>query len=208
MIPKIRKKALLRVDVLNDFCPGGALPVSDGDKVVCPLNRITLYALEHGWLVIDAQDRHPAKTSHFAMYGGKWPVHCVKNTNGAEPHPQLYPYAEGGDPLDRKKVVVVYKGTGVDEDAYSAFDGKTSEGKTLLEVLQENGITDLYVGGLATDYCDKATALDALKNGFRTYLLTDACRAVNINPDDGKNAIIEMLKAGVLVTTTDFAISK
>jgi len=202
MLPDRSKKALIVVDVQNDFCPEGALPVPNGDKVVAPINKMIDFALKtpNDWFIVVTRDWHPATTSHFAKDGGRWPVHCVAFSGGAAFHPGL------SLPMD--KIVLVSKGMLPGEDAYSGFDGKTTNDVALAGLLLNCGVTSVYVCGLATDYCVKATALDALKNGFRTYLLADACRAVNIKPDDGKNAIIEMLKAGVLVTTTDFAISK
>jgi nicotinamidase/pyrazinamidase len=175
------KRALIVVDVQNDFCPGGALAVARGDEVVAPLNRLIEEFLERGEPVFKSRDWHPAKTKHFADYGGTWPIHCVQNTPGAEFHPQL---------IDDMHIRVVSKGLG-DEDSYSAFDGTD-----LALQLRRLGVEEVWVGGLATDYCVKNTVLDGLKEGFRVKALEDAMRAVELNPGDGERAIAEMRDAG------------
>ncbi|HEX6184461.1 MAG TPA: nicotinamidase [Pyrinomonadaceae bacterium] len=184
MSSQTEKRALIVVDVQNDFCPGGALAVERGDEVVAPLNRLIGEFLERGEPVYKSRDWHPARTKHFTDYGGTWPVHCVQGTRGAEFHPEL---AE--DP----RVQVVSKGLG-DEDSYSAFDGTT-----LAEDLRRRGVREVWVGGLATDYCVKNTVLDALREGFRVCALSDAMRAVNLQPGDDARAIEEMRAAGAEV---------
>ncbi|MET0621414.1 MAG: nicotinamidase [Pyrinomonadaceae bacterium] len=174
-------RALIVVDVQNDFCPGGALAVERGDEVVAPLNSLIEEFLERGEPVYKSRDWHPARTKHFADYGGTWPVHCVQGTFGAEFHRQL---------LDDPRVQVVSKGMG-DEDTYSAFDGTA-----LAEELRRRGVREVWVGGLATDYCVKQTVLDALREGFRVRALSEAMRAVNLRPDDGRRALEEMRAAG------------
>ncbi len=175
--------ALIMVDVQNDFCPGGSLAVTEGDQVVKPLNKIKqLFSV-----VVATRDWHPGITKHFLEFGGKWPPHCVSGTKGAEFHPGL----------DTESAVVVSKGTDPENDAgYSGFEGVTVDGKSLDEYLFEKGITRVFVGGLATDYCVKATVLSALDSGLEVVVVTDAVRAVNINADDGANAIGEMEDAG------------
>ena len=175
------RRALVVVDVQNDFCPGGALAVERGDEVVAPLNRLISEFLERGEPVYKSRDWHPRTTKHFAEFGGTWPVHCVQDTRGAAFHPRL---------LDDPRVEVVSKGTG-DEDSYSAFDGTT-----LAEDLRRRGVREVWVGGLATDYCVKNTVLDALREGFRVRALTEAMRAVNLKPGDGERAVEEMRRAG------------
>ena len=175
------RRALVVVDVQNDFCPGGSLAVERGDEVVAPLNRLIEEFLERGEPVYKSRDWHPAKTKHFADYGGTWPVHCVQNTRGAEFHSDL---------LDDPRIHVVSKGTG-DEDQYSAFDGTT-----LADELRAQGVTEIWVGGLATDYCVKDTVLDALSEGFKVRALTEAMRAVNLRPGDDARAVEEMRRAG------------
>lgn len=175
------KRALIVVDVQNDFCPGGALAVAQGDEVVAPLNKLIEEFLERGEPVFKSRDWHPEKTRHFAAYGGTWPVHCVQNTKGAEFHPEL---------IDDMHIRVVSKGLG-DEDSYSAFDGTD-----LALQLRRLGIEEVWVGGLATDYCVKNTVLDGLKEGFRVKALKNAMRAVELKPGDGERAIAEMRNAG------------
>ncbi|MEN3001694.1 MAG: bifunctional nicotinamidase/pyrazinamidase [Armatimonadota bacterium] len=186
--------ALLIVDVQNDFCPGGALPVPEGDQVVPVLNRVAQQVAQAGGLVFASRDWHPPTTRHFAAYGGKWPVHCVQNTPGAEFHPDLK-LPEG--------TTIISKGTGERDDGYSAFEGHTAEGKTLLEILRERGVRRLIVGGLATDYCVRASALDALKHGFEVIVLTDAVRGVDVQPGDSERALQEMRTAGATLTTSE-----
>ena len=180
------KRALIVVDVQNDFCPGGTLAVAHGDKVVEPLNKLIREFLERGEPVYKSRDWHPPTTKHFQKYGGTWPVHCVQNTQGAEFHPQLL-----GDP----RIKVVSKGLG-DTDCYSAFDETTLE-----EQLKKEGVEELWVGGLATDYCVKSTVLSARQKGFRVKAVEDAMRGVNVNPGDDERAIDEMRAAGADVVT-------
>jgi nicotinamidase/pyrazinamidase len=176
-----KKRALIVVDVQNDFCPGGALAVPHGDEVIAPLNKLIKGFLERGEPVFKSRDWHRPTTKHFAAYGGTWPVHCVQETRGAEFHPSL---------LDDIHIRVVSKGLG-DEDCYSAFD----ETDLALQ-LQRLGVEEVWVGGLATDYCVKNTVLDALKQGFSVKAITDAMRAVDLKPGDGERAIEEMRVAG------------
>ena len=178
------RQALVIVDFQNDFCPGGALAVERGDEVVGPLNRLIEEFLRRGEPVYKSRDWHPSRTKHFADFGGTWPVHCVQGTPGAEFHQDL-----SEDP----RVRVVSKGLG-DEDSYSAFDGTA-----LAEDLRRRGVGEVWVGGLATDYCVKNTVLDALRAGFRVRALTDAMRAVNLQPGDDRRALEEMRAAGAEV---------
>lgn len=188
------RNALIIIDVQNDFCPGGSLAVSRGDEVVPALNLMIEHALRNNWMIVASRDFHPHVTSHFNTHGGIWPPHCIMGTKGAEFHPGLKLPAT---------TIVISKGTEKDEDAYSAFQGKWLT-RTLEQILEWNGVDTVYLGGLATDYCVKASAIDAAKlpGKVKTYLLTDASRAVNIKPDDGENAIAEMEAAGVVITTT------
>jgi nicotinamidase/pyrazinamidase len=178
--------ALVLVDVQNDFCPGGALPVPEGDRVVPVLNTL----LDHRELLaIATRDWHPPDHSSFTPQGGPWPVHCVAGTPGAGFHPGLH--------RERLAHMVsigatVSKATARDQEAYSGF-----QGTDLAAYLHRHGIHRLFIGGLATDYCVKATALDARQEGFQVFLLTDAIRAVNVQPGDGDRAIAEMQAAGV-----------
>lgn len=184
------KQALIVVDVQNDFCPGGALAVAHGDEVVEPLNELIDQFLERGDPVYKSRDWHSPTTKHFAAYGGTWPAHCVRNTEGAAFHPAL---------RDDPRITVISKGLG-DKDCYSAFDDTD-----LASRLREQNVEELVVGGLATDYCVKNTVLDALKNGFRVKAVEDAMRAVEINPGDGERAIEEMRAAGAQIVSRDSA---
>jgi len=170
-------RGLLIVDVQNDFCPGGALAVPEGDAVVSVINQM----VEKFDVVVASKDWHPQKSVHFKH----WPPHCVQNTRGAEFHPQLKSEA-----IQQ----VFLKGTGDKDDGYSAYEATNLD---LNEYLKSNRVTDLYVAGLATDYCVKASAIDAARMGFKTFVVTDAVSAVNVKPDDGKRALESMKAAGV-----------
>jgi len=176
-----KKKALIVVDVQNDFCPGGSLAVANGDEVLAPLNNLIKEFLDRGEPVYKTRDWHPARTKHFAVYGGTWPVHCVQGTRGAEFHPDL---------SDDPRITIISKGIDESADGYSGFDGTN-----LADLLRDEGVEEVWVGGLATDYCVKHTVLDAVKEGFEVKALADAMRAVNINPDDGAKAVEEMRNA-------------
>lgn len=182
--------ALVIVDVQNDFCPGGSLAVAGGDEVVPVLNQYAEAFATAGRLVVAGRDYHPAVTTHFSRYGGDWPAHCVQETAGADYHPDLKLPAG---------TIHVQKGMGNDEDAYSELQARDDAGTLLPDLLREHGIRKLYVGGLATDYCVKATVLDGLKAGFEVVLLADACRGVNIKPLDAKRAVQEMEAAGAVI---------
>ena len=175
------KRALLIVDVQNDFCPGGALAVSRADEVVAPLNKLAKEFLHSAQPVYKARDWHPPKTKHFAAYGGTWPVHCVQGTTGAEFHPDL---------VDDPRIKIISKGLG-DADCYSAFDETN-----LAEDLKRQGVQEIWIGGIATDYCVKNTTLDGLREGFEVKVIEDAIRAVNVQSHDGERAIEEMQSAG------------
>lgn len=179
--------SLLIVDVQNDFCPGGALPVTDGDKVVPALNRY-IERFEKARLPIFAtRDWHPEKTRHFKVYGGLWPPHCIQGTKGAEFRQDLQLPADA---------VIVSAGMAPDEEGYSGFDGRDGRGMGLAELLRLQGVARIFVGGLATDYCVKHTVLDGVKHGFKVVLLEDAVRGVNLQPGDSERSIAEMLRAG------------
>lgn len=175
-------KTLLIIDVQNDFCPRGALAVYDGDKVVPVINQI----INKFDLVLASKDWHPEDTIHFE----NWPVHCVRNTKGAEFHPDLKV-----DKIDQ----ILLKGTGNRNDGYSAFEATNLY---LDKFLKEKGINELYVTGLATDYCVKATAIEASQKGFSTHVITDAIKAINAQPGDNTRALEEMKKAGCNLMTS------
>jgi nicotinamidase/pyrazinamidase len=175
------KQALIVVDVQNDFCPGGTLAVPGGDEVIAPLNKLIDEFLERGDPVYKSRDWHSPTAKHFSAYGGTWPVHCVQNTQGAEFHPALR-----NDP----RINVISKGQG-NSDGYSAFDETN-----LASQLNQAGVEEVVVGGLATDYCVKNTVLDALKQGYKVKAVEDAMRPVELRPGDGERAIEEMRAAG------------
>lgn len=181
------RSALLVVDVQKDFCPGGALAVPLGDRVVTALNRYIGEAVSRGWTVYASRDWHPAITRHFRDYGGEWPAHCVQNTQGAEFHAEL---------RLPSSAVVVSKGQSPEAPGYSALEGSTPDGQTLLADLRDRGIRRLYIGGLATDYCVRHSVLDALRNGFTVTLLGDAIAGVDLREGDSARALDEMRSAG------------
>jgi nicotinamidase/pyrazinamidase len=182
-----RHAALVVVDVQRDFCPGGALAVPGGDAVVAPLARAIERCRGAGAPVIYTRDWHPPDHCSFADRGGPWPPHCVAGTPGAQFHTDLPLAADAW---------IVSKATERDREAYSGF-----EGTSLARDLAAHGIRRLLVGGLATDYCVRATVLDARRHGLETWLLTDAIRAVDVRPGDGERAVREMEAAGARVTT-------
>ncbi|HIE43707.1 MAG TPA: nicotinamidase, partial [Candidatus Omnitrophica bacterium] len=153
-----KRSALLIVDLQNDFCPSGALAVPDGDSIIPVLNRYIDFFSKKNFPVFASRDWHPEKTKHFKEFGGKWPRHCIQNTRGAEIHPDL---------KLPKDTIILSKGMNPEEDSYSVFQAVDSNGENLFTLLNSLGVEELYVGGLAIDYCVKASVLDALKNGFR-----------------------------------------
>ncbi len=197
------KRALILVDIQNDFCPGGALAVARGDEVVDVANRL-IPAFD---LVVATQDWHPRDHGSFAAnHPGKqpyqvielhgleqvlWPVHCVQDSPGAAFHPRL----------DQKKITKIFpKGTDPTVDSYSGLhDNGRRKSTGLGEWLKAQGVDTVYVLGLATDYCVKFTALDARRDGFATYLVEDGCRGVELHPGDSERAIDELRSSGVVV---------
>jgi nicotinamidase/pyrazinamidase len=180
---------LLVVDVQNDFLPGGALGIAGGDAVVTPLNRLLAAWRARGLPVYLTRDWHPPGHCSFAAQGGPWPVHCVAETPGAEFSPLLE--REPGD-------VVVSKATRPERDAYSVLDGTG-----LADEFRRSGVRRVFVGGLATDYCVRATGLDARAANLDVVVLSDAVCAVNVHRDDGATALAELAEAGAALATTD-----
>lgn len=177
------KTALLIVDVQNDFCPGGSLAVKEGDHVVPVINSIA----DKFDFVISTQDWHPTDTVHFEY----WPVHCVADTNGSAFHPDL----------DVEKIdLKLLKGTENKDDGYSAFEATNVN---LAEYLKKNNIGTVFVVGLTTDYCVRASALDAVEAGMKTFVVTDAIRPVNLKPTDGEEALKEMQDKGIVLVASD-----
>lgn len=200
-------KALILVDIQNDFVTGGALAVPQGEEIVPIVNELQT----HFDLIIATQDYHPADHGSFAEnHDGKqigevidlngldqilWPVHCVQGTLGTEFVADL----------KMEKVTKVFtKGTDTGIDSYSGFyDNGHRKSTGLSDYLKEKGVTEVYVTGLATDYCVKFTALDAVQEGFKTYLIKDATKGVNLQPNDVEQAIADMKAAGVEVLHSD-----
>jgi nicotinamidase/pyrazinamidase len=181
------RAALIVVDVQKDFCPGGALPAPGGNDIIPALNRHLADARTRDMAVYASRDWHPATTTHFQQYGGEWPPHCVQGSAGAQFHPGLKL------PPD---AIIVSKGDDPQRPGYSAFDGHTSDGKTLLHDLRDRHITRVYVTGIATDYCVKATALDALQAGLEVRVLPDAITGIDVRPGDAQRALDEISAAG------------
>jgi nicotinamidase-related amidase len=175
------RTALLIVDVQHDFLPGGALGVAHGDEVIAPLAAVAPTAD----VVVASRDGHPPDHCSFVEQGGTWPPHCVEGTRGAELHPDVAA-------LEPDHVVV--KATTPAVDAYSAFDGTD-----LADWLRERGVERVAVGGLATDYCVRASALDALAAGFEVVVLEDACRGVDVREGDSARALAELRAAGARI---------
>jgi len=205
----------INVDVQNDFAlPTGALSVNDGEAVIAPLNATSDFVRDNGGFVIDTGDQHDPRTKHFNTNGGPWPVHCVKNRAGAAIH----------DGLEIKPHdSIAHKGLSLTDDGYSGFEAIIQDGRAknlvadlpeveqtvevalmrIVEVNKDfNKRTAVLIGGLATDYCVKATVLDALKTTSREWadiiVIEDAMRAVNIAYDDGDKAIAEMKANGAI----------
>jgi nicotinamidase/pyrazinamidase len=185
--------ALIVVDVQNDFAdPEGSLFVQGAPRVLDFVNEQIRQAQDSGATIVRTQDWHPESTPHFAKDGGIWPVHCVADTWGAEFHPDLIDVG-----------VVVRKGVG-GEDGYSGFSLRDpvtgDESPTGLDqILKDKGVTDVYVLGLATDYCVKETAIDAARYGFGATLFADGIAAVDLAPGDGSRACRDMVAAGVSI---------
>jgi nicotinamidase/pyrazinamidase len=177
--------ALIVVDPQNDFCPGGSLAVPHGDDIF-PVVNVLMPRFRH---VLATQDWHPPEHRYFQAYGGPWPYHCLQGTPGAEFHPVL-----DSTPIQD----VVRKGMNSELDGYSGFAGTD-----LAERLRRRGIRRVFVCGLATDYCVKATAIEAIENGFEAYVLTDAIRPVEVEPGDGERALRAMSEAGARLISSE-----
>ncbi len=184
-------KALLIVDVQNDFCPGGSYPVPLGDEVVRPLNQMLTFARKEGWLLIASRDWHTRD-----LFEDEKKMHCIQHTKGAQYHKDLA--IDSG-------VILINKGShDVGPAHYSAFNGDDIR---LHEVLKKQNIHTVYIGGLAFDYCVKSTALDAKEYGYTTIVLTDACRAVKNNPLDIRKVEILLTESGARLLTVAEVIS-
>ncbi len=192
--------ALIVVDLQNDFLPGGALGVKDGDQVLPIIDHVLNHPFD---VIIASMDWHPSDHGSFAVSHGRkvnevidlfglpqilWPVHCVQNTKGAELSPNW----------NQSRVKKIFhKGTDKNIDSYSAFfDNGHRKSTGLHDYLQSKGVNDLYIAGLATEYCVKYSVLDALNLGYHVYVVMDACKPINLKPDDEEKAMQEMLQAG------------
>jgi nicotinamidase/pyrazinamidase len=183
--------ALIIVDVQNDFCPSGALPVPEGNQVIPALNDYIKLFKKANARIFATRDWHPPNHISFKAQGGPWPPHCVQNSEGAKFHPDLKL------PSD---TTIISKAKDPLKESYSGFDGGE-----LTNMLRTQGVARVFVGGLATDYCVKNTVLDARKLGFETVLLLDAIRGINAEPGDVAKAIDEMIESGAEQgTLTDF----
>ncbi len=216
MNPAFKNQALLLIDLQNDFCPGGALPVAEGDATIDVANHAIAAAKKAGMPVIASQDWHPANHLSFAVnHPGAiigecgelaglpqiwWPVHCVQGQRGADFHPRLHHNAFDA---------VIQKGTQPEIDSYSAFFDNGKRAKTPLDnMLRQQGITRLTIMGLATDYCVKFTVLDALALGYEVQVVQDGCRGVNLQPDDSEKALAEMCHHGARrLTLAEFIVA-
>ncbi|MBA3815857.1 MAG: bifunctional nicotinamidase/pyrazinamidase [Parachlamydiaceae bacterium] len=195
--------ALLLVDIQIDFLPSGALAVKDSDQIIPVVNRLMDQSFD---FIIASQDWHPKNHSSFALTHLKqpgdlilwhgleqilWPVHCVQQTSGAELSPSL-------NSIKINKIF--YKGTDQNIDSYSAFyDNEHRKSTGLVEFLKEKEVHDIYITGLATDYCVKYTVIDALKLGFNVFVIEDGCKGVNLHPNDTKDALYDMQEAGAKI---------
>jgi len=189
-------EALIIVDLQNDFCPGGSLAVPRGDDIIPAVNDWIARIEAAGQRIVFTRDAHPANHISFQARGGPWPPHCVPGTPGFEFHPALY------IPSD---AVIFHKGFDPDQDAYSGFEGVLVDSAGhytdlgLAEWLRQHDVTTVYVAGLATDYCVRATVLDALREGFSTRVIRAAIRGVDVTAGDSDRAIREMQEKGALM---------
>jgi nicotinamidase/pyrazinamidase len=173
------------VDVQNDFCPGGALAVAEGDKVVPLLNKWIEEAVAADIPVFASRDWHPAGHISFKERGGPWPPHCIQGTHGADFHPGLKLPADVG---------IVSKANTPDEDSYSAFGGTDLSSR-----LKRAGVNRIWIGGLTQDYCVRESTLDALREGFEVHIIVDATRPVNVRPEDGERALKDVQESGAIL---------
>jgi nicotinamidase/pyrazinamidase len=187
-----QEDALIVVDVQKDFLPGGTLPVPEGDEVVPVLNDYINLFKSANAKVFATRDWHPPNHVSFKPFGGPWPPHCIQHTEGAEFHPDLKL------PND---VTVISKATEPERESYSGFDSTT-----LSDELRKKGVSRVFVGGVAIDYCVRQTVLDGIALGFDVVLLSDAVRGINVKADDSKKALVEMQAHGAQTATLeDFA---
>lgn len=187
-------KSLLIVDMQNDFCPGGALGVPEGDKIIPVINKYSRLFSSKKIPIFATRDWHPVRTKHFNAFGGVWPIHCIQNSKGADFCPGL---------KLPKETILLYKGMDPEKDSYSAFQAEDAGGVVFGQFLSRLRINEIYIAGLATDYCVKFTAIDALKKGLRVNILIDAIKGVNLKPDDSERAIKQIIKLGARKLTIE-----
>lgn len=192
-----RRRALIVVDVQRDFCPGGALPAPGCNRILPAINRHLAEAHALGMTIYASRDWHPPVTTHFKEYGGEWPPHCVQGSPGAQFHPalELPPTA-----------IIISKGEDPERPGYSAFEGHTPDGRSLLQDLRDRRVEMLYVAGVATDYCVRQTTLEALRAGLQVAVLTDAVAGIDVHPGDVDRALAEMSRAGAEMATAFAAV--
>lgn len=176
----------------RDFCPGGALAVKSGDRVVPRLNRVITAFTKASLPIFFTRDWHPRNHVSFKEQGGIWPPHCVMGTAGAEFHPKL---------RVPREAFVISKGTKADLEAYSGFQGTDLEKR-----LKEAGVREVFLGGLATDYCIKETSLNALDAGLKVKVLQDCVRGVNRREGDSELALREAVARGARLVTSSHAV--
>jgi len=187
------KSALLVVDMQNDFCPGGALGVREGDQIIPLVNKYIDLFFKKQMPIFISRDWHPPETNHFKDRGGPWPVHCVQGTYGAEFHPDFQV---------PRQAIILSKGTDPQNHGYSVFDAKDFTSTSFSDLLKRKNINTLYICGIATDYCVRETSLDALKDNIDVYILTDAIKGVD--EGDSQRALDEIVQQkGKLITQRD-----
>jgi nicotinamidase/pyrazinamidase len=187
---KAMADALLIIDFQNDFTSGGALEVPEGDEIAEPVQKLA----KRFDTVVATRDWHPPDHASFETEGGPWPVHCVRGTHGAELNPAM-------DEVELDAMVDV--GREREDEGYSGF-----ENSDLARILRDRDVDRVYVCGLATDYCVRASAIDACREGFDTTVVEDAIRAVNVEPDDGERAIADMREAGAKVASSEDVLAR
>jgi nicotinamidase/pyrazinamidase len=178
-------KALLIIDFQNDFTPGGALAVAEGDQIAEPIKRLA----DQVDVIVATRDWHPPDHASFETQGGPWPVHCVQGSHGAELHPSI---------ADLNIDALVDVGREREDEGYSGF-----EKSDLAQILRDRDVEEVYVSGLATDYCVRASAIDACREGFDVTVVDDAIRGVEVEPGDSERALEEMREAGARISTAD-----
>lgn len=191
--------ALLIVDFQKDFCAGGTLAVPGAEEIISRLNEYGMFFNRLGLPIFASRDWHPHRSKHFRDFGGLWPVHCVQETEGAAFHEDL---------RLPDNTIIISKGINPKGDDYSCFSAHDDNGIPFTALLEERGISTLYVGGVATDYCIKETVLDALRYGFNAVILQDGIRGVDVSEGDSARAIAAMTSAGAETATFELVIKE